>query len=657
MKKKTERVKSKLFIVLVLFLLLSIATSIFAIYEIWLLSSIETTFRYIIIGVLAFIDVILFVKVNKSKYLKKKRNGKYKSKVPLLLFMIIYSLFCFAFGGTIYYVYGKIDNLNKVSVTYSSSLITMKKNSISKIDDVANQKIGILKDNTSPEGYIIPMEMVEQYKIEDENQLVEYDDYSSMLTDMYANELDMMFISSHFVSMFSNVTGYEEIENDTKVIISKEKEMKKVETSEVEGESSGKEVTEPFTILLMGIDSTDEVLNKNAIANGDTLILITFNPKTLNATMVSIPRDSYVPIACWGDKAENKITHAAGYGTDCMINTIENYFSVNIDYYAKINFKGLVKLVDALGGVEINVEQKLCTDNSNRENEICVYPGLQNLDGEHALVYARNRKALKNGDFGRGQHQQEIVKAMINKMKNVKSVSTFMDILNTVSNSMDTNLTTKQILSFYNVGKDIIKKGVSSDQAELINIQQLYLQGSSQMIYDEKMRMVLYEYVPNKTSRDDIKQAMNENLELAKHNDITEFSFSINEPYEKKIIGYGPYRNNSLYALVPDFTGDTMEVARSSASKLGLVVTFVGDGGTVVSQDMPFAKRIDKVPGKRITLTLSGTKKEIKKDDDDKLKDDKNDDDEKDDDENNDNGKVNPESNTGDKTEISEDEE
>ena len=633
-RKSTEKVKSKLFYVLIFFFLIAVACSAFAIYELTLLSSIETVMRYIVIGVLAFIDGILFIKLTKCKYVKKKKNGKYKSRVPLLLFMIIYSLFCFAFGGTIYYIYGKIDSLNKVYVTYSSSLITMSKSDIKDIKDVEDTRIGILKDTTSPEGYIIPAEMVDENKLEDENELIEYEDYSSMLADMYANELDLMFISSNYVSMFSNITGYEEIETDTKVILSKEKKMKKVDTSKSEGASSGKDVTEPFTILLMGIDSTDEVLNKNAVANGDTLILITFNPKTLNATMVSIPRDSYVPIACWSDKAENKITHAAGYGTDCMMNTIESYFDVDIDYYAKINFKGLVKLVDALGGVEINVEQKLCTDNSNREREICVYPGLQNLDGEHALVYARNRKALKNGDFGRGQHQQELVKAMIEKMKGVRNVSTFMDILNTVSNSMDTNLTTKQILAFYNVGKDIMKKGLSSDQAELINIQQLYLQGNSQMIYDEKMRMVLYEYVPNKESRNDIKQAMYENLELAKHKDITEFTFSINEPYEKEVIGFGPYKSNYLYTLVPNFVGDSMETARASAAKLGLTVTFIGDGGSVVSQDQPEAKRIDKVPGKKITLTLSGTKKEIKDDDDDKDKDkDKDKDDNIDDDE------------------------
>lgn len=155
--------------------------------------------------------------------------------------------------------------------------------------------------------------------------------------------------------------------------------MKKVVTSKRETSSKGKNIKEPFTILLMGVDSTDEGLTKNTVANGDSLVLITFNPKTLNATMISIPRDSYVPIACWSGKPENKITHAAAYGTDCMMSTIEEYFDIKIDYYAKINFKGLVKLVDAMGGIDVEVPKDLCTDNSNREGEVCISQGYQHL--------------------------------------------------------------------------------------------------------------------------------------------------------------------------------------------------------------------------------------------------------------------------------------
>ncbi len=610
---KKEKKITNVFIVL--FLIVAVACSGFAIFELLLLSAIETLIRYIIIGILILLDLFF---ISKTKRLfKGKSKKKKKPRKGLFIFVLfIYALLCFLVGGIIFYVYQKVDGLNKDSVTYTSKLLTMANSDINEIEDIADMTIGILDDKKSPEGYIIPQEIIKENKLNDENEIKNYDDYTSMLVDMYANELDAMFVSGSYVSMFSGITGYENIENDTKVIISKDKKMKKSATSSVETASSGKSITEPFTILLMGIDSTDEVLEKNAIANGDTLILITFNPKTLNATMISIPRDSYVPIACWSGKPENKITHAAAYGNDCMINTIQNYFDTDIDYYAKINFKGLVKLVDAVGGVEVEVPQVLCTDDSSRGGEVCIQPGRQVLNGEQALVFARNRKALANGDFGRAQHQQEIIMALVNKMKTIKDVSTFMDILNTISNSLDTNLTTKQILSFYNVGKDIIKKSLSSEDADLINIQQLFLQGTGQMIYDERARMVLWDYVPNNESRKDIIQAMKVNLELADHEIIKEFSFSINEPYEKEVIGEGPYKKEGTYTLLPDFTGDSEATARASATKYGIPVTFKGNGGYVVSQSYPANKRLDLIKGS-VVLTLSGSSVKVDDDKDD----------------------------------------
>ena len=618
MSKKSKKGKSSLFNkFMIFFVIIAVASSIFSIYEILLLSSIETLIRYIVIGVLVLLDLIIIFKCHRIRKFDETKKKKKPKKKLFMFLIILYTIICLLIGGTIFYVYGKINGLNKTFVTYTSDLLVMSTNQANDISDVKDMKIGILKDDTNPEGAIIPKEIIKENNLNDENEVTDYDNYTSMLVDLYSGDLDAMFISNHYVSMFSGITGYENIESETKVIAKKSKKMRKASSSAVETASTGKSITEPFTMLLMGIDSTDEVLEQNAIANGDTLILITFNPKTLNATMFSIPRDSYVPIACWSGKPENKITHAAAYGNDCMINTIQDYFDVNIDYYAKINFKGLVKLVDAVGGVEVDVPKVLCTDDSSRGEEICIQPGHQTLNGEQALVYARNRKQLANGDFGRAEHQQEIIMALINKIKTINDVSTFIDILNTVSNSMDTNLTTKQILSFYNVGKDILKKSVSTDTSNLINVQRLYLQGTGQMIYDERARMVLWDYVPNKNSRKDIIQAMKENLELADHKVIKKFSFSINNPYEVKVIGEGPYNtSNGSYNLVPDFTGDTEAQARAAAAKLGLSVTFKGSGGRVISQSFPANKRTDLVKG-NIVLTLSGsesTSSDTKKD-------------------------------------------
>lgn len=615
---KSNKIKPFIKIVVLVLTILALGSSFFAIYEIYLLESIENLIRYIVMAVIGAIDLVILFKT--LKIWKKKAKSKSK-RIGFITFLIIFTIICLAIGLVISYLFGKISNLNNDKVTYSSSIVVLSKSKVNKLSDIKNLKIGLYNNEKSPDGYIIPMEIIKENKLNDDNEIVNYEDYSSMITDLYAGEVGALFLPTDYPSSFSLIPGYENIGTDTKIITSKDKLMKQSETSKVETASAGKLVTEPFTILLMGIDSTDEVLPKNAVANGDTLIVMTFNPKTLNATILSIPRDSYVPIACWSGNTKNKITHAAAYGNDCMMNTIQNYLGINIDYYAKINFKGLVNLVNAVGGVEINVEQRLCTDDSSRWGEICVEPGYQTLDGEYALVYARNRYDLVDGDFGRNRHQQELVLALANKIKEIKDVGQFMSILDTISKSMDTNLTTKQILSFYDIAKDIILKSLSSEEADLVNIQQLYLAGNGQMIYDERMRMVLWDYIPNEYSRKDIVQAMKENLELAEVSPIKTFSFSINEPYEKEIIGKGPYARNSLYTLLPDFTGDTEAAARQAATKLGLKVSFVGDKtGTVVAQNYPVSKRVDLIKD-GLVLTLEDGKSNKVDDEKDKDKD------------------------------------
>lgn len=620
-----EKRKISSIIVLLLFII-ALGCSGYLIYNILLLSGIENMIRYIVIGILGFTDLILLIKTRniwKNKQSKKKKKKKKTAKrIGFILFLFLYSIICFGLGFAIHYVYGKLDSMNKKYVTYTSSLVVLSDNEAQSIDDVKDYKIAILKDTTSPEGYIIPQTIIKENQLHDENDIVEYESYTEMIADLYTKDLDAIFLSSEYASIYSSISGYENIGTETKKIISKSKKMLKTETSKKETASTGKSVTEPFTILLMGIDSTDDVLTKNAVANGDSLILITFNPKTLNATMLSIPRDSYVPIACWPGQRENKITHAAAYGTDCMINTIENFFDVNIDYYAKINFKGLVNLVNAMGGIDVEVPQDLCTDNSNREEIICIKEGYQHLDGEGALVLSRNRKQLVNGDFGRGQNQQLVIQAMLQKVKTINSVNQFTSIFNTISNSLDTNLTTKQILSFYSIAKDIVKTGLSSDDANIVSITQLYLQGQSAMIYDSGMRMELYNYVPNTYSRDDITKAMKINLELLDHKEAKAFSFSINETYEKEIIGYGPYKSTFVASKYPKAPTESTKTEDNNDNK---TTEITGCMDKNYKEYNPKATKSDK----------SSCKTPIKEDDDD-------DDDEGDEDEDNETPDPNP---------------
>ena len=600
-KEKKEKKNKKCRLWLAILSIIVILSNLFAIYNILLLGPIEEVIRYIIIGVFVVFDILIIFKV------RSKRKNKEKKVRLLTFFLILYLIINCAISGLIMYAYGTLSSINRDYVTYSSSLIVSSSSDVEDVKDLKESKIGILSDKASPEGNIIPNEVIDENNLDNNNEIVKYEDYFSGVADLYEGEVDALFVPTDYPSMFTSIETYANISSDTKIVLTQEKKMKKSSTSDRENSSAGKSVTEPFTILLMGVDSAEEGLSKNTVANGDSLILITFNPNTLNATMLSIPRDSYVPIACWSGNPENKITHAAAYGTDCMMSTIENYFDVTIDYYAKINFKGLVTLVDTLGGITVDVPQDLCTDNSNREGEVCISEGVQTLNGEQALVLARNRKQLTAGDLDRGLNQQLVIQGILNKAKELKNINQVMDVLNTVTNNLDTNFTEQQILSFYDIAKDIMNNALQKDDADLINIEQLYLDGTGQMIYDERSRMVLWDYVPNTESVEDIKKAMKVNLEEKEPDMVKEFSFSINDPdYEKTVTGSGPYDTAFTYDLLPDFTGDSESAARSYANAHGINVTFRGSGGYVVSQSLPANKRIDLISGS-VVLTLSGS--------------------------------------------------
>lgn len=598
-KKSKKKKKKKYRFWLFILTLIMLFANFFAIYEILLLGPVEEIIRYIVIGVFLLLDLVFFLKMKKKR--KKKEN---KAKL-LTFFLIIYLLLSLFIGVVIMYLYGKLENVNKTYVTYSSSLVTMANSNISSISEVKNTKIGLLDDKSSPDGYIIPKSIIKENNLDNTNTIKKYDDYSSMVADLYDGTINAIFITTNYPSLFQAIETYQNIATDTKIIYTKEKKLLKSSTSKRETASTGKSISDPFTILLMGVDSTDEGLSKNTVANGDSLILITFNPKTLNATMLSIPRDSYVPISCWSGTPENKITHAAAYGTDCMMSTIENYFDVKIDYYAKINFRGLVSLVNTLGGIDVEVPQNLCTDDSNREGYVCIKKGLQHLNGEQALVLARNRKQLVNGDLDRGLNQQIVIQGLINKVKDMSSVSQVMGVLDTISNNLDTNFTTKQILSFYDIAKDITNNALQKDDADLLNIEQLFLSGTGQMIYDERSRLVLWDYIPNKESKKDIVNAMKVNLGKKEPTMVKEFTFSINTPYEKVVTGTGPYKTAFKYTLLPNFTGDTMATAQSWASRNGVKVSFKGNSGHVIAQSYPVNKRVDLISGS-VVLTLSG---------------------------------------------------
>ena len=537
MSKKKKKLKKKNIIIVIL-AIISLVASIFSVYSLSLLGSIESVLRLTLAGIIVILEMAFILGFYHSL---KKKSKRYFLYIPVVF---IYSGILLAFGYYVMKTYNVVDKFTSDGTTYSSSIVTLSTNKVKDINDISG-KVGILKDKDNIVGNTIPKDVIKSKKLN--VKVSEYETYIELINALYDKKVDYVFLPTGYVVMFSTYEGqdFKTLDSETKIIYTAEKKVKTKQSKK------SNRLDKPFTILLMGVDSENESL-ANSSFNGDSLMLITFNPENLNATILSIPRDTYVPITCFANQAKSKITHAAWNGETCMINTIENFTGINIDYFVKINFKGVIKIVDTLGGVDVDVPYSFCESNSNRQfgnNTIYIDEGFQTLNGEQALAFSRNRhtwpeycgKKYSNyvsNDFIRGQNQQTVVKAILNKIKQKGDLTTIYKLLDVVSNSMETNMTNNEIMSLYTIFKDVVTKSIGNNIDDVIGMQKLYLSGYGTMnIYDTTMRMYLYNYVLYQESLNDVVEAMKINLGLVEPKMIKEFSFDIDEEYEEKVIG------------------------------------------------------------------------------------------------------------------------
>lgn len=616
--KKKKRAKWKNPLLFILFLLLFFSTA-YIIYAIALYKSIETKIR--IVGCITLVVLFLLLFTILTKF-KKKR----KAKVFVIL-SILALIYCGSISFVAYKVsgiYSKIANISiKKETKFSASIITEKGKNCKDLNCVKG-KIGTINDKDDYEGYTIGNLIIEEQEFKN---VLRYESYVELLNDLLEGKIDYAIVPTQYDSMFSSNEGLEDIKNQTKIIYTRDEKQKQ----EKKTNKTQKKLNEPFTVLIMGVDTVDDGFK--AGFNGDALLLVTFNPQTTNATILSIPRDTYMPISCMSNR-KNKITNAGWRGQDCIIRSIENYFDIDIDYHVKINFNGVVKLVDSVGGVEVDVPYSFCEQNSKRKwgkNTIFVKSGKQKLNGEQALAFARHRKvtpymvsycgpeytqnAAYWNDFTRGQNQQVIIGALLKKFKDIDSFSSIEKILDTISVNIETDISTENILSLYDLGKNILKK--SSSQDEAFNMQKLYLQGTSATIYDYSFatnsgsKLNLYNYVAYEESKNMVIKAMKENLGLAKTKPVKTFSFSIKNPFTEKVIGKNIGSTYNL-KLMPNFIGLNVSEAEYFANNnnINLKVNYVEGTlgqrvGQILDQSVPSKTDLSMLnSGRTMTVTV-----------------------------------------------------
>ena len=191
-----------------------------------------------------------------------------------------------------------------------------------------------------------------------------------------------------------------------------------------------------FTIYLSGIDNRDHTLP--FAARSDVNLIMVVNPAKHKILLLNTPRDFYVPLAMNGKL--DKLTHAGLYGVNESIHTLENFYNIKFNYYARINFDATSTIIDQLGGVDIHIPYVVNTYHGHRHYE----PGNYHLNGDEALDFARERVSISwaGGDRERGRNQEKILTALIQKLQSDKTNLTRLDqIFNSIAKNIQTNFT------------------------------------------------------------------------------------------------------------------------------------------------------------------------------------------------------------------------
>lgn len=204
----------------------------------------------------------------------------------------------------------------------------------------------------------------------------------------------------------------------------------------------------PFSVLLLGIDSRDSDLK----GRSDSMIVATVNPLLKKTTLISIPRDTYVD-----GTTINKINSAyADGGPENAMNHVNSLLNIKLEHYVTLNFDGLVKLVDSVGGVDISSPIAFDSSHTIKQEDDKIYhfnEGMNHLNGMEALAYSRERYNDPNGDYGRQNRQTQIIAALLKKLESTQTLTNYNQLFNILGGNVKTDFTwdhMKSLISNYN---------------------------------------------------------------------------------------------------------------------------------------------------------------------------------------------------------------
>lgn len=334
-----------------------------------------------------------------------------------------------------------------IAVLFSASyLLSTLRTSFDSLSTIASQMYILTKEDVDLNHAVIGIQngsdarkslSVQELIQEDYTaQFQEADDYDTLFAQLEDGSIDAVLISNAYYMHYADQNPDFELNYQI---------ARRYQYQEANAKSTLEDV---FTVYISGIDTMG---SPDQLTRSDTNLLLIVDAIRNRITMISIPRDSFMPNTAL-QYQNDKFTHMALYGIDTSVASLENFLGIPIDYYARISFQSLISIVDILDGIDVDVEIDFCEQDENRsfseEDMICLSAGPQTINGKEALAYARHRKTEGYDNPGRERAQRRIIKAMIEKCTSPSMLLHINELLNDMSSYLMTNISSQAIASF-----------------------------------------------------------------------------------------------------------------------------------------------------------------------------------------------------------------
>lgn len=463
---------------------IQVITTVVLLFFIFKLNILPTTYAVMVGMILVLLGFISFalMKPNKKEHHRKTKPREIIGKVISLLLSVL-----MVFGSVMinkgYSTLDDITNSNTKSTHYA--IVVLKSSKISSLSELQNESIEycLQYDEEKDMNQVIAEAKKKESSLNFDVAMT----YSKLGDNLYNNTVNAILINTAYNGMFED--NHPDFQNEIKEIWTSDIETK------VKDFSTRVSVTNtPFIIYISGIDTYGSI---TTVSRSDVNMIVTVNPNTKKILLTSIPRDYYVTLA--NMKKKDKLTHSGIAGPENTVKTMSNFIGIDINYYARVNFTSLITMVDALGGITIDVDREFY------ENGHTYSTGLQHMNGEQALEFSRERHSFADGDNVRVKHQQDVLMAMLNKMMSPAVITNYSSVLKAISGCFETNMASSDIT-------DLIKMQINDNASWTFKQKQFtgtgVMQTGGAYMPDSK----LYYMIPNDDSVKENLQAIKDVL-------------------------------------------------------------------------------------------------------------------------------------------------